>query len=262
MEDYRRASEAYYREQATTFGLDGSSTMPDQVVRERELQAIFAVLDRVMKPASRLLEIGCGNGLLLAQLRARYPDASLTGIDYTPAMVELARSRAVPDTRIERADVTGLPFEAARFDVMVSERVIINVLDRDDQARAFAEAGRVLAPGGHFVCIEGFATPWRRLNEARAELCLPEIPMPAVNRWFEDEDFAAYIAGKFEVVAAPDLPPPNFLSSHYFVTRVFHDAIRPAQGKLRNTHFARFFASALPPVGDYAPVKLFLLRRL
>jgi ubiquinone/menaquinone biosynthesis C-methylase UbiE len=262
MQDYRRASEAYYREQATSFGLDSASTMPDQVVRERELQAIFAVLDRLMKTASRLLEIGCGNGLLLTQLRDRYPGASLTGIDYTPAMVELARSRALSDTRIECGDVTRLLFEAASFDVMVSERVIINVLDRGDQALAFTEAARVLAPGAHFVCIEGFAAPLRRLNEARAELCLPEIPMPAVNRWFEDEDFAAYIAGKFEVVSAPDLPPPNFLSSHYFVTRVFHDAVRPVQGKLRNTHFAKFFASALPPVGDYAPVKLFLLRRM
>jgi ubiquinone/menaquinone biosynthesis C-methylase UbiE len=261
MDDYRSTTETYYREQAEKCGLEGTSTMPDEVVRTRELQAIFACLDRIAEPEDCLLEIGCGNGLLLTHLAARYPGLQLTGVDYTPAMVDLARSRALPAARIERGDITRLQFESASFDLMVSERVIINVLSREDQAKAFAEAFRMLKPGGHFICIEGFANPLRQLNEARIEFCLPPIPMPTVNRWFEDEDFADYIKEKFDVISASDLPPPNFLSSHYFITRVFHDAIRPTEGKLRNTHFARFFADALPPIGDYAPVKLFLLRR-
>lgn len=261
MDDYRSATETYYRDQAKTCGLEGTSTMPDEVVRTRELQAIFACLDRIAEPEDSLLEIGCGNGLLLANLAARYPGLRLTGIDYTPAMVDLARSRALPSARIERGDITNLQFSPDSFDLLVSERVIINVLSREDQAKAFAEASRILKPGGHFICIEGFVSPLRQLNEARREFCLPPIPMPTVNRWFEDEDFAEYIKDKFDVIRASDLPPPNFLSSHYFMTRVFHDAIRPAEGKLRNTHFAKFFAEVLPPVGDYGPVKLFLLRR-
>ena len=57
------------------------------------------------------------------------------------------------------------------------------------------------------------------------------------------------------------LEPWNFLSSHYFMTRFFHDAIRPKDGAVRNTEFARFFAQALPPVGDYAPLRIKYLRR-
>ncbi len=263
-ERYQERIEAYYREQAARDGLDAACTMPDEIVRAKELGAIRAHLDRVLAGASapRILEIGCGNGLLLAELRGRYPGARLQGVDYVPEMVALARSRQLPGVEIGRGDVTGLGFADGSFDVVVSERVIINLLDREHQARAFAEVARVLAPGGHFLCIEAFAEPLRRLNEARAELALPEIPMPPVNRWFEDSDFEAFIAGRFETVEPPGLPPPTFLSTHYFVTRVLHELVMPAGGKVRNTHFGAFFSAALPLVGDYGPVKLHLLRRL
>ena len=55
---------------------------------------------------------------------------------------------------------------------------------------------------------------------------------------------------------------PNFLSTHYFVTRVVHDLLRPEGGAVRNTHFAKFLSSVLPNYGDYAPVNLHLLQRL
>jgi len=264
----RDVVEAHYRAEADTQGLSPSSTMPDNIVRNKEIEAVRAYL-RVLSPdpSVRTLEIGCGNGLLLSVLHDDHPSNRYWGIDSTPEMVELARSRRIPNVEILRDDVSSLSFDDASFDIVVSERVIINLLDAEDQDRAFAEVARVLAPGGWFICIEGFQSPLANLNGARLELALPRIEPPYHNRWFSDDDWARYTRGRFEVICpsaiaqGEALAEPNFLSTHYFVTRVFHELIRPEGGEVRNTQFGRFFSSVLPVFGDYAPVKLFALRK-
>lgn len=265
---YREVVKAHYRSEADTQGLSPSSTMPDHIVRDKEIEAIRAYL-RVLftGPAIRTLEIGCGNGYLLSVLHSDFPSNRFWGIDYNEEMVDLARSRQIPNVEILQDDVSRLSFDSASFDVVISERVIINLLDAADQDRAFSEVARVLAPRGWFICIEGFETPLGNVNQARAELMLPRIEQPNHNRWFSDEDWVSYTSGRFEIISPSSaangeiLAEPNFLSTHYFVTRVFHDLIRPEGGAIRNTHFGRFFSSVLPAHGDYAPVKLYLLRK-
>jgi ubiquinone/menaquinone biosynthesis C-methylase UbiE len=269
MSEYREAVEGHYRSEADSQGLGPSSTMPDEIVREKEIAAIRALL-RVFSAGKSLeaLEIGCGNGHLLEILHKEFPSVVFSGIDYTDKMVELAKSRGMKKVKVSQGDVGRLAFERATFDVVISERVIINLLNADDQDRAFGEVARVLKPGGWCICIEAFQTPLANMNLARAELMLPEIKQPFHNRWFSDEEWARYLKDRFEIVSPSKiakgelLAEPNFLSTHYFVTRVFHDLVRPDGGTLRNTHFGKFFSSVLPNHGDYAPVKLFLLRRI
>jgi ubiquinone/menaquinone biosynthesis C-methylase UbiE len=269
MTTYREVIKAHYESEADAQGLGSSSTMPDEIVRIRETDAIRASLRHIPVGKSiNALEIGCGNGYLLEVIHAGFPSIRFWGIDYTQKMVELARSRRMERVGILRGDVCAMSFKDAVFDVVISERVIINLLDETDQELAFREVARVLKPGGWFICVEGFATPLANINEARAELMLPEIRQPHHNRWFTDEDWTRYLDNRFAVVsplsiAEKDPPPePNFLSTHYFVTRVVHDLLRPEGGAIRNTHFAEFLSSVLPNHGDYAPVKLYLLRRL
>jgi len=242
--------------------------MADEIVRTKEIDGIRACFAEVSTRQSNLsaLEIGCGNGYLLSLLRPEFPQIHFTGIDYTEKMVDLAKSRNLADVDVSRGDVTNLKFPNARFDVVISERVIINLLDRADQDRAFAEVARVLKPDGWFLCIEAFTTPLANINAARTELQMPEIRPPHHNRWFSDEEWNAFTASRFEIVSpsavSAKLPEPNFLSTHYFATRVFHDLLRPEGGAIRNTHFGRFFSATLPNYGDYAPVKFYILRRL
>ncbi len=270
MTSYREVVEGHYRTEADAQGLDPASTMPDEIVRGKEIEAIRGYL-RVFSAGQRsikALEIGCGNGHLLSLLHQEFPTISFSGIDYTARMVELAQSRRLPNVRIAQGDVAALAFATAEFDVVISERVIINLLDSADQDRAFGEVARVLKPGGYCICIEGFATPLGNVNAARAELGLAEIKQPYHNRWFSDDDWAGYLRHRFEIVnpaalaRAEPLAEPNFLSTHYFITRVFHDLVRPDGGAVRNTHFGKFFSAVLPNHGDYAPVKLFLLRKM
>lgn len=270
MSAYEEEVLQHYREQALNHQLRDSSTMPDEIVRDRELASIRSYLSIMVcdNANANLLDIGCGNGHLLSVLRYDYPGLHLWGIDFCKEMVDLASSRKLPDAIIAHGDARNLAFEMETFDFVVSERVIINLLDVDDQRRAFAEVFRVLKPGGYFICIEAFATPLANINKARRELCLPSIEQPGYNRWFTDDDFASFLNEGFEIwepsrfgERGKALPEPNCLSTHYFVSRVVHDSIRQPGGTVRNTRFVEFFSEVLPPYGDYAPVKVYLLRR-
>jgi ubiquinone/menaquinone biosynthesis C-methylase UbiE len=254
----------HYRREALEHDLSPSSTMLDQTTRELEVEAILACVQHLHRAgkANTLLEVGCGNGYLLEVLRETFPEIRLCGIDYSPDMVSLASSRSVENCEIGREDVRALAFPSEAFDVVVSERCLINLLDESDQHRAIRELHRVLKPGGHLVLIEAFTDGADNLNRARAELGLPANTIPPQNLWFEKAAFSSLVETLFEEPirnGSAELPPRNFLSSHYFVSRVLYPAVTRRE-VLYNTEFVRFFRF-LPPQGDHSPIQLYFMRR-
>lgn len=256
----------HYRKEAEQEGVAGTSTMRDLTTRANEIEAIRSIvtyLTRQAKPVTNLLDLGCGNGYLLSLLSQEFPELDLEGLDYTPELIDIARARSIEDCKIEQGDVRCLPFDDARWDMVVTERCIINVMDRDEQAKSFSEVARVLDTGGYYLCIEGFTDGLAELNEARAELGLPPNVQPYHNLWFDKEWFLETIGRHFDVVdteaAGEGLPPTNFLSSHYFISRALYPAVTRAD-IVYNTHLVRFF-SFLPPMGCYSPIQLYLLRK-
>ncbi|MDB4945211.1 MAG: hypothetical protein JWP97_4745 [Labilithrix sp.] len=257
----------HYRKEAELHGRDASSTMRDEITRGREVAAVLRAFDWLRErgaPTKNLVDIGCGNGYLLEALSQRPNPPELKGIEYTPEMVAIAEERKVPGATIVQGDVRALPLADGSCDLVVTERCIINVMDREDQAKSLREVGRVLAPGGHFLCIEAFEDGLAQLNEARGELGLEPNTAPYHNMWFDKAWFLDTIAPQFEVVdlAAerdPSLPTPNFLSSHYFISRALYPAVTKRE-VLYNTHLVKFF-SFLPPMGNYAAIQFWLLKR-
>jgi len=107
----------------------------------------------------RVLDVGCGRGLVLVGAATRLTTGSAVGIDIWQAE-DLSGNRAdvplqnaalegVADrVTIETADMRKLPFASATFDVVVSRAVIHNIYSAPERARAIAEIARVLKPGG------------------------------------------------------------------------------------------------------------------
>jgi ubiquinone/menaquinone biosynthesis C-methylase UbiE len=93
-------------------------------------------------PGERVLDIGSGTGALEERLARGVPSAEVVGVDVALAMIERARRklRGVPTVSFERADACALPFEAERFDVVVSASTF-HYFDRP--ATALQEAARV-----------------------------------------------------------------------------------------------------------------------
>lgn len=97
---------------------------------------------------ARVLEIGCGAGVLTAHLLEE--GATVTPFDVSGEMVALARERLGDSVEVRQADLhDGLGFvETASVDLVVAS-LVLHYLEEWDPI--FAEVHRVLRPGGHFV---------------------------------------------------------------------------------------------------------------
>ena len=110
--------------------------------------------DLTILEEARLLEVGCGTGVLTRAL-ARLPNvASVVGVDPAPALIARARELAgdLPTVEYREADGRELPLDAGTFDVVVFDSTLCHVPMPE---RALAEAFRVLRPGGKLAAFDG-----------------------------------------------------------------------------------------------------------
>jgi ubiquinone/menaquinone biosynthesis C-methylase UbiE len=243
--------------------------MLDVTTRERETELIVRFVELAARdlPANRgsssriaIGDVGCGNGFTLGTLRRRFPLFALHGFEFTPQLLALAQARFADDEAVSvvAGDVRQLQAPNDAFDVLVCQRVLINLLDGADQRRALGELARVLRPDGLLLSIEAFNGPLVNLNAARGEFGLEPIPAAYHNLYLEDDFFAE------ETRLAPlhdESLPANFLSSYYYIARVLQPALL-GNSQIRNSLFARFLSAAIDrPIGDYSPIRAHAFRK-
>jgi ubiquinone/menaquinone biosynthesis C-methylase UbiE len=103
---------------------------------------------------ARVLEVGCGTGVL-SRLLARHPEVGeVLGVDPAPSLLERARELAegLPNLSFRQADGRALPLEDESFDVVVFDSTLSHV---PEPAHALAEAARVLRPKGWLAAFDG-----------------------------------------------------------------------------------------------------------
>lgn len=101
--------------------------------------------------AQRVLDIGCGNGGLLAAI----PECERWGVDMDQSALAIARETN-PTAQLVHQTGADLPFDDLQFDAVVLSEVIEHVGDENKQA-VIDEAHRVLRPGGTFVFTAPYA---------------------------------------------------------------------------------------------------------
>ena len=101
----------------------------------------------------KILELGCGNGRLWIENKAKLPaDCEIILSDISEGMIrDVRREQSLQDDRFSFAafDCHAIPYEDASFDLVIANHVLFYCKDVD---RVCSEIGRVLKPGGRFVC--------------------------------------------------------------------------------------------------------------
>jgi SAM-dependent methyltransferase len=145
---------------------------------------VFAALVRLGDlRGKRVLEVGCGTGRLAAALEEREL-ARVWAVDAAPEMVARAKSLGV-NARVARAEA--LPFKAGWYDAVVL-RMVAHLVDRP---RSFAEAARVLAPGGVLaIATEDPA----QMDEVWFAEFFPSVPALERSRFPAEADLRAELA--------------------------------------------------------------------
>ena len=107
-----------------------------------------------LEPGTRLLEVGCGVGAVLAILGQQFPGVLLHGVDIEARQLDFARghlARAGVQATLVEADARELPFEDESFDHVWMMWFLEHVAD---PLAVLREARRVLAPAGAITAIE------------------------------------------------------------------------------------------------------------
>jgi len=192
----------------------------------------------------RTLEVGCGEGRVTRDLRAR--GFAVTGLDAGSTLVEAARAED-PGGDYVVGEAESLPFEDASFDFVVAYN---SLMDVDEMPRAVAEIGRVLTADG-VLCA-----------------CITH-PMVDSGRWAEDDK--SYVIDKpylqrnrFELTAErPGVPPLTFSGWTYPLetySRALEDAGLALEA-LREPAAPNAFVEANPAVARWQRLPNFLLFR-
>jgi len=115
----------------------------------------------------RLLDIGCGSGVLSVEIALQHPALSINAVDYwggawgysKERCEQLAQQNKVEERIVfTKASASKLPFEDGIFDIVISNMVFHEVADAKDKREVIREALRPLKKGGIFIFQDQFKT--------------------------------------------------------------------------------------------------------
>ena len=214
-------------------------------------QLYFYALKSTQKDAPRprrMLEVGCGPGWGLDLISRLEEESSFVGLDLSPKAIEFASKRSANSKRLKfvQGDAESLPFTDAEFDVVLN---IESSHNYPHPERFFAEAVRVLKPGGYFVHAD-MMTPSFRAQVARIRKELENEV-----EWLVDEDISEWVRASIRTRMEPNsffrrtvrdcVPLPGRLMIEPMMMNVYGNVFVQEQNGLLSTFLRAQFNKVL-----------------
>jgi len=256
----------FWESRAEQYSSEPAATTDDVYLRELEVDTLIQeIIDMRLPKEASILDVGCGNGYSTLKVAQQFDGAYFYGIDYSSKMIESAleklHSLPVLKDRVSFSvgDVNdiGQTYGEKVFDLVVTDRCLINLDTRESQAHAIGQIAKHTKPQGRFLAIENFIEGHDNMNKARQSIGLPEIPVRWHNLYFDDPGFLSMTEPYFEGVTFND-----FSSSYYFATRVVYSGMCHLRGeKIDYNHDIHRLATRLPWTGRFSPIRMAVMRR-
>lgn len=228
----------------------------DVIAKQIEIEAIASYV----RDGMRVLDFGCGNGITAIELARRFK-VDVTGVDFAEDMVaaaiELAQDQELKGQVGFQAGDVSSPTQLGQFDLIYTERVLINLPDWPAQERALRSVLDLLAEGGLYVMCENSQDGLDKINLLREQLDLPAVTPPWHNRYLRDEELRGFTHPGIK------LEGMNFYSStYYFLSRVVNAWLAAQEGKEPEYEAPiNQLSLRLPALGDLGQGRIWLWRK-
>ena len=228
----------------------------DVTAKQLEMEAIAAFV----QDGIRILDLGCGNGITAIELARRHK-VDVLGIDFAEEMVAaavgLAKGQELKGSvNFRTGNVEDLA-SLGEFDLIYTERVLINLPDWPTQLKALTNIVGLLSDKGIYVMCENSQDGLDKINLLRGEVGLPSILAPWHNRYLRDSELQEV---SFDNVHLEDII--YYSSTYYFISRVVNAWLASQEG-VEPDYDAPInqLALRLPSIGDLGQGRIWVWRK-
>lgn len=231
------------------------TALKDNALYEKECQAIIGrlleILDKIPNP--KILEIGCGSGELLRRvdvcLRDKISKYELDGVDFSENAISYAKKNSPSHIKFNQNDFLSFFSKTeAKYDVILSQRSIMALMDRESQMLLLESMKSSLTEQGIGIASECFSDSLDAFNKVRKNAGLDIIDKVWHSRYLEEAMFnSVFSKVKFE----------HFCSTYMLVTRVIY----PMFEEPKHNQKIHELASNLPEVGEYSFLKMVVFEK-
>lgn len=176
---------------------------------------------KYLNPGQVVLELGCGDGLHTIEY-SKYVK-KIYAIDFIEDLVKKAKKNSCIRKRGNTSfycssvqNIDKLLNNKHKFDVVISQRCLINLASWKEQVCAIEKIASLLKKGGLFLLAEGFMQELANLNIARKELGLEKIRVVNYNLFFDRKKFEAEAKRFFDILGK------NYFGMYMFLSRVVY----------------------------------------
>ncbi len=231
----------HWQNWAQEYGTGLRATTKRPSAKELEIDALARHFRTVAVPERSfdVLEVGCGNGHNLLALAELFPQAQFTGVDYVPEMIAATKTslKGLPPSTADRIrlhvgdvlDLSAIGGLLPQYDVVFTDRCLINLNTAQKQTLAIEELGRRLKPTGSLILIENSLQTYESQNDCREILGLHRRVPEKFNLFFDETVILPHLHQLFHSVDIED-----FISFHDLVLYVLTPLL--CNGKVDHSH--------------------------
>ena len=234
----------------------------DLIAKQIEMKAISSYI----QGGTDVLDVGCGNGMTALYL-AQNKRVHVDGIDYSEGMVLSANKLAGEmeytgtlkgSVSFWQDDINLMKPLVKKYDVIYTERMIVNLLTWGEQRKAIKLIFSMLKHGGIYVMCENSHNGLQEINHARLSIGLQPIVAPWHNRYLIDDEILSI---EYPGISLEDI---NYYSStYYFISRIINawDAKQQGNSEPDYNSPCNRLALELPPMGNFGQGRIWIWRK-